>query len=88
MDIEELNTTNDDGTGLIRTDSDNDIIIGRKNADDKMYLESIIGYDDGKGMMWLVTDTISCRSFTPASGKREKRDDKNHVQKCNAYRGG
>ena len=49
MDIEELNITNDDGTGLIRTDSDNDVIIGRKNADDKMYLESIIGYDDGKG---------------------------------------
>ena len=49
MDIEELNITNDDGTGLIRTDSDNDVIICRKNADDKMYLESIIGYDDGKG---------------------------------------
>ena len=49
MDIEELNITNDDGTGLIRTDSDNDVIIGRKNADDKMYLESIIGYNDGKG---------------------------------------
>lgn len=59
MNIEELNITNDDGTGLIRTDPDNDVIVSRKNADEKMYVESIVGFDDGKEMMWLVTDTIS-----------------------------
>ena len=49
MNIENLNIVNDDGTGLIRTDPDNDIVVGRKNADTKMYQESVVGYDDGKG---------------------------------------
>lgn len=49
MNIEKLNIVNDDGTGLIRTNPDNDIIIGRKNADEKMYQESVVGFDDGKG---------------------------------------
>lgn len=50
MDVEELNIIGDDGTGLIRTDADNDIVVGRTNAEAKMYLESVIDTDDdGKG---------------------------------------
>lgn len=48
--VEELDVIGDDGTGLIRTDTDNDIIAGRMNADSKMYQESVVDNDnDGKG---------------------------------------
>lgn len=48
--VEILDVTGDDGTGLIRPDTDNDIVIGRTNADPKMYQESVIDTDDdGKG---------------------------------------
>lgn len=51
--VEQLNIANDDGTGLIRfglndvdeNDTD-DLFVGRKNADPKMYLESVAGGDD------------------------------------------
>lgn len=50
MNIEELNISGDDGTGLIRTDPDNDLIVGTKNADIKMYQESVTDYpNDGNG---------------------------------------
>ena len=54
-----------------------------------MYLESIIGYDDGKGNDVVGHGYDFRLKLHPASGKKEKkRNDKNHVQKCNAYRGG
>ena len=50
MEIEELDIVGDDGTGLIRPDADNDIIVGTKNADPKMYQQSVVSAsDDGKG---------------------------------------
>ena len=51
VNIEQLNIVGDDGTGLIRlgmdeaTDTD-DLIVGRKNADEKMYKESVAYGDD------------------------------------------
>ena len=44
--IEELNVVGDDGSGLIRTDADNDIIAGRTNAESKMYQGSVVDNDD------------------------------------------
>ena len=49
MGVEQLNVVNDDGSGLMRPDQDNDVIVGRKNADEKMYKQSLVGYDDGNG---------------------------------------
>lgn len=50
MEVEELDLIGDDGTGLIRPNADNDIIAGTKNADPKMYQQSVVDVgDDGKG---------------------------------------
>ena len=46
MKVESLNIVGDDGTGLLRANTDNDIIVGRKNADAKMYLQSVVDSDD------------------------------------------
>lgn len=54
--VEQLNVVGDDGTGLIRfglndidaNDTD-DLFVGRKNADPKMYLESVVGGGDLDG---------------------------------------
>ena len=44
--VEILDVIGDDGTGLIRPDVDNDIVVGRTNAEPKMYLESIVDPDN------------------------------------------
>lgn len=50
MEVEQLDITGDDGTGLIRPDADNDVVAGTKNSDPKMYLQSVVGTDnDGNG---------------------------------------
>lgn len=47
--VQILDITDDDGTGLIRPDTDNDIVVGRTNADPKMYLESVVDLDNSGG---------------------------------------
>ena len=48
--VEILDITGDDGTGLMRPDADSDIVVGRTNAEPKMYQESVVDFDDdGKG---------------------------------------
>ena len=44
--VEILDVIGDDGAGLIRPDVDNDIVVGRTNAEPKMYLESIVDPDN------------------------------------------
>ncbi|MEI3469408.1 MAG: hypothetical protein V8Q76_12260 [Bacteroides intestinalis] len=56
--VEELNIVGDDGTGLIRPDADSDIVVGRTNAESKMYQGSVVDNDDdGKandvGKPWI-----------------------------------
>ena len=47
--IEQLEVTGDDGTGLLITsDSDNDIVVGRSNADNIMWDQSVVDSDDDK----------------------------------------
>ena len=47
--VEILDVVGDDGTGLIQSDTDNDIVVGRTNADPKMYLESVVDNDNSGG---------------------------------------
>lgn len=48
--VEILDITGDDGTGLMRPDADSDIVVGRTNVEPKMYQESVVDFDDdGKG---------------------------------------
>ena len=44
--VEELNIVGDDGTGLLRPDADSDIVVGRTNAESKMYQGSVVDNDD------------------------------------------
>lgn len=44
--VEILDITGDDGTGLMRPDADSDIVVGRTNAEPKMYLESVVDPDN------------------------------------------
>ena len=51
-----------------------------------MYLESIIGYNDGKGNDVVGHGYDFRLKLHPWQVERGKKwNDKNHVQKCNAY---
>ena len=47
--VEILDIIGDDGTGLIQPDADNDIVVGRTNAEPKMYQESVVDLDNNGG---------------------------------------